>query len=134
MKAESTVRPQRLFEIERSGERARVIFFDNVEEFYVRDEDDTESLRYKYDTFNIEVLDRSNLEESVLANLEEWKNAAIEKENEVPKETDKEKIARLEKENRQLGVDLSEREINEIVFGIQLSDLEIQLLELKGGN
>ena len=44
MKAESTVRPQRLFEIERSGERARVIFFDNVEEFYVRDEDDTESL------------------------------------------------------------------------------------------
>lgn len=134
MKAESTVRPQRLFEIERSGERARVIFFDNVEEFYVRNEDDTESLRYRYDTFNIEVLDRSNLEESVLANLEEWKNAAIEKENEVPKETDKEKIARLEKENRQLGVDLSEREINEIVFGIQLSDLEIQLLELKGGN
>ena len=134
MKAESTVRPQRLFEIERSGERARVIFFDNVEEFYVRDEDDTESPRYRYDTFNIEVLDRSNLEESVLANLEEWKNAAIEKENEVPKETDKEKIARLEKENRQLGVDLSEREINEIVFGIQLSDLEIQLLELKGGN
>ena len=133
MKAESTVRPQRLFEIERSGERARVIFFDNVEEFYVRNED-TESLRYRYDTFNIEVLDRSNLEESVLANLEEWKNAAIEKENEVPKETDKEKIARLEKENRQLGVDLSEREINEIVFGIQLSDLEIQLLELKGGN
>lgn len=134
MKAESTVRPQRLFEIERSGERARVIFFDNVEEFYVRDEDDTESLRYRYDTFNIEVLDRSNLEESVLANLEEWKNAAIEKENEVPEETDKEKIARLEKENRQLGVDLSEREINEIVFGVQLSDLEIQLLELKGGN
>ena len=133
MKAESTVRPQHLFEIERSGERARVIFFDNVEEFYVRNED-TESLRYRYDTFNIEVLDRSNLEESVLANLEEWKNAAIEKENEVPKETDKEKIARLEKENKQLGVDLSEREINEIVFGIQLSDLEIQLLELKGGN
>lgn len=134
MKAESTVRPQRLFEIERSGERARVIFFDNVEEFYVRNEDDTESLRYRYDTFNIEVLDRSNLEESVLTNLEEWKNAAIEKENEVPKETDKEKIARLEKENKQLGVDLSEREINEIVLGIQLSDLEIQLLELKGGN
>ncbi len=134
MKAESTVRPQRLFEIERSGERARVIFFDNVEEFYVRNEDDTESLRFRYDTFNIEVLDRSNLEESVLNNIEEWKNAAIEKENEVPKETDKEKIARLEKENRQLGVDLSEREINEIVFGIQLSDLEIQLLELRGGN
>lgn len=134
MKAESTVRPQRLFEIERNGERARVIFFDNVEEFYVRDEDDTESLRYRYDTFNIEVLDRSNLEESVLANLEEWKNAAIEKENEAPKETDKEKIARLEKENKQLGVDLSEREINEIVLGMQLSDLEIQLLELKGGN
>lgn len=134
MKAESTVRPQRLFEIERNGERARVIFFDNVEEFYVRDEDDTESLRYRYDTFNIEVLDRSNLEESVLANLEEWKNTAIEKENEAPKETDKEKIARLEKENKQLGVDLSEREINEIVFGMQLSDLEIQLLELKGGN
>ena len=134
MKAESTVRPQRLLEIASSGERGRVIFFDNVEEYYVRNEDDTESLRFRYDTFNIEVLDRSNLEESVLNNIEEWKNAAIEKENDVPKDTDKEKIARLEKKNRQLGVDLSEREINEIVFGIQLSDLEIQLLELRGGN
>ena len=36
----------------------------------------------------------------------------------------------LEQINQRLGQELSEREINEIIQGIQLSDLEIQLLEL----
>ena len=39
----------------------------------------------------------------------------------------------LEQENRQQGIELSEREIQEIVQGRQISDLEIQLLELQGG-
>ena len=37
------------------------------------------------------------------------------------------------KENIQQGIELSEREIQEIVQGRQISDLEIQLLELQGG-
>lgn len=39
----------------------------------------------------------------------------------------------LEQQNRELGVEISEREINEVVQGLQLSDLEIQLLELQLG-
>jgi hypothetical protein len=39
----------------------------------------------------------------------------------------------IEQENRKLGQELSEREINEIIQGMQLSDLEIQILELKLG-
>lgn len=37
------------------------------------------------------------------------------------------------KENIQQGIELSEREIQEIIQGRQISDLEIQLLELQGG-
>ncbi len=36
-------------------------------------------------------------------------------------------------ENQQQGIEISEREINEIMLGRQISDLEIQLLELQGG-
>lgn len=39
----------------------------------------------------------------------------------------------LEQENQQQGVELSEREINEIIIGVQISDIEIQLLELQLG-
>ena len=39
----------------------------------------------------------------------------------------------LKKENEQQGVGISEREINEIIQGMQISDLEIQLLELQLG-
>lgn len=39
----------------------------------------------------------------------------------------------LELENQRLGQELSEREINEIMQGMQLSDLEIQILEIKLG-
>lgn len=39
----------------------------------------------------------------------------------------------LKKENEQLGIELSEREIQEIIQGIQISELEIQLLELQLG-
>lgn len=39
----------------------------------------------------------------------------------------------LKKENEQQSVGISEREINEIIQGMQISDLEIQLLELQLG-
>ncbi|MCC5911305.1 MAG: hypothetical protein JJT76_12790 [Clostridiaceae bacterium] len=39
----------------------------------------------------------------------------------------------LQKENERLGVELSEREINEIIQGMQISEIEIELLELKMG-
>lgn len=39
----------------------------------------------------------------------------------------------FKKENEQQGIAISEREINEIIQGMQISDLEIQLLELQLG-
>ena len=36
-------------------------------------------------------------------------------------------------ENQQQGIEISEREINEIMLGRQISDIEIRLLELQGG-
>lgn len=39
----------------------------------------------------------------------------------------------LKKENEQQGIAISEREINEIILGMQVSDLEIQILELQLG-
>ena len=36
-------------------------------------------------------------------------------------------------ENQQQGIEISGREINEIMLGRQISDIEIQLLELQGG-
>jgi len=40
----------------------------------------------------------------------------------------------LQKDNRQLGIEISEREIQEIVQGQQISELEIQILQLQGGS
>ncbi len=39
----------------------------------------------------------------------------------------------LKKENEQQGIAISEREINEIIMGVQISDIEIQMLELQLG-
>lgn len=39
----------------------------------------------------------------------------------------------LEQENRQQGIELSKREINEIIQGIEISDIEIRVLELELG-
>jgi len=120
------------FEIEVNNGIATVIFYTNVVK---KDEpiEEGDAVKYTYDEYRIDIPDRQNLHMIISQNYDAWLQMAIEKENEVKPETDKEKIARLEKENRQLGIELSEREINEIILGMQLSDLEIQLLELKGG-
>lgn len=39
---------------------------------------------------------------------------------------------KLQNENIVQGVELSEREINEIIIAMQVSDLEIQIMELGG--
>lgn len=39
----------------------------------------------------------------------------------------------LKKENEQQGIELSEREINEVIQGMQISDLEVQILEIQLG-
>ena len=128
MKAESTVRPNSPFEIEQNADMATIIFYENIEEKQEEDQ-----LKYTYDEYRIDIPYRPNLEESINKNIQAWLQKAIEKENEPKPISDKEKIAILNEQNNQLGVQISEREINEIVLGMQMSDLEIQILELQMG-
>ena len=128
MKAESTVRPNSPFEIEQNADMATIIFYENIEEKQEEDQ-----IKYTYDEYRIDIPYRPNIEESINKNIQAWLQKAIEKENEPKPISDKEKIAILNEQNNQLGVQISEREINEIVLGMQLSDLEIQILELQMG-
>lgn len=134
MKAESTIRPASPFEIEINGEISTVKLYTNIQEVEeISEEEETSITKYIYDEYLLEVPTRSNLEANVEENYDEWLQLAIQKENEPKPETIKEKLLRVERENKQLGIDNSEREINEIVQGLQISDLEIQILELQIG-
>ena len=132
MKAESTVRPSLPFEIEQNADMATVIFYENIEEKQ-EEKQEEDQIKYIYDEYRIDIPYRPNLEESINKNIQAWIHKAIEKENEPKPISDKEKIAILNEQNNQLGVQISEREINEIVLGMQMSDLEIQILELQMG-
>ena len=132
MKAESTVRPNSPFEIEQNADTATVIFYQNIEEKQ-EEKQEEDQIKYIYDEYRIDIPYRPNLEESINKNIQAWLQKAIEKENEPKPISDKEKIAILNEQNNQLGVQISEREINEIVLGMQLSNLEIQILELQMG-
>lgn len=132
MKAESTVRPNSPFEIEQNADMATIIFYENIEEKQEESQEE-DQIKYIYDEYRIDIPYRPNLEESINKNIQAWLQKAIEKENEPKPISDKEKIAILNEQNNQLGVQISEREINEIVLGMQLSDLEIQILELQMG-
>lgn len=132
MKAESTVRPSLPFEIEQNADMATVIFYENIEEKQ-EEKQEEDQIKYIYDEYRIDIPYRPNLEESINKNIQAWIQKAIEKENEPKPISDKEKIAILNEQNNQLGVQISEREINEIVLGMQMSDLEIQILELQMG-
>ena len=132
MKAESTVRPNSPFEIEQNADMATIIFYQNIEEKQEESQEE-DQIKYIYDEYRIDIPYRPNLEESINKNIQAWLQKAIEKENEPKPISDKEKIAILNEQNNQLGVQISEREINEIVLGMQLSNLEIQILELQMG-
>lgn len=127
MKAESTVRPNSPFEIEQNADMATIIFYQNIEEKQ-EEPQEGDQIKYIYDEYRIDIPYRPNLEESINKNIQAWLQKAIEKENEPKPISDKEKIEILNEQNAQLGVQNSEREINEIMLGIQLSELEIKIL------
>ena len=132
MKAESTIKPAAPFEIEKVGAFAVVKFYTNIKK--VTEEVEGEIIeKFTYEENQVKIPDRQNLHQIIEEDFDSWLTHAKEKETEPKPETDKEKILRLEKENNQLGKELTEREINEMIQGIQISDLEIQLLEIQGG-
>ena len=135
MKAESTIKPVAPFKIENIGEEYVNIRFytDVIKKEVIDEEDDTEIWQYnEYLLQNIR--NRLGLKENIETNYDSWLQMAIEKENEPKPETEREKMLSLEKENKQLGIEISEREIQEIVQGQQISELEIQILQLQGGS
>lgn len=132
MKAESTIKPAQ-FKIEGEGEYVNVRFYANITTKEKEDPEDNTTI-WEYDEYLLQsIRNRPNLKETIKDNYSDWLQMAIEKENEPRPETEREKIIRLEKENRQLGVELSERELQEIAQGQQISNLEVKILELRGG-
>lgn len=131
MKAESIIRPASPYEIENNGENSTIKLYANIQEKKETTEQDEVITKYLYDEYRLEVPARTNLEDNVKKNYNEWLELAIQKENEPKPETEKEKILRLEKENNILGTELSEREIESMFQGMQISDLEIQILQLQ---
>lgn len=133
MKAESTIKPVNQFEIEDKGNGyVDIRFFQNITTKQKKQEDDDKNIIYQYEEYLLEnIRKREGLQKQIENNYQIWLDKAIKKENEPKPETDKEKILRLEKENNTLGIELSEREIEGMVQGMQISDLEIQILQLQ---
>lgn len=132
MRAESTVRPNLPFDIEQNNDMATITFYENIKEKQ-EELQEGDQIKYIYDEYRIDIPYRPNLEETINKNIQAWISKAIEKENEPKPVSDKEKIAILNEQNSQLGIQISERKINEIMLGMQLSDMEIQILELQMG-
>ena len=132
MKAESTIKPAP-YSIEGKGEYVDIRFCTDIRKKELNHEEGTEDI-WVYNEYLLKnIRHRPRLEEEIETNYNEWLQLAIDKENEPKPETEREKMLSLEKENKQLGIEISEREIQEIIQGRQISDLEIQLLELQLG-
>lgn len=128
MRAESNIKPESPFIIEVIGDMASVRFFTDITKKIKEDEE-----VWEYNEYLLTVRNRPGLKEAIEKNYDKWLQLAIDKEKEPKPETEREKILRLEKENKLLGIEISEREIQEIILGQQISELEIQLLELQIG-
>ncbi len=134
MQAESNVRPSMPFEIEEHNGIATIRFHQNVERVDRLDEESGQAVEaWVCNEYILQVPARPGLTEQVDAHYDAWLQLAIERENEPRSETNREKVFRMDRESRLLGVELSEREIQEIMLGRQISDLEIQLIELQLG-
>ncbi len=99
MKAESTVMPVAPYEIEYDGEWAVITFFENVVPVAVEED---EAQKWEYDEYRLRIKNRDNLIATLDSHYADWVDFAKASENVVPEETDREKIARLEKEKAEL--------------------------------
>lgn len=73
MKAESKQRPEKNFDINiRNNDLAIVIFFDNIQE--IEEEEET---KFTYNTYELIIQNRENLEREINQNFEKFLNLAI---------------------------------------------------------
>lgn len=73
MKAESTVMPVSLYEIEYDGEIAKITFYENVQP---KEVEEGESEKWAYDMYRLDLIDRDNLNANLDSNLAVWVQTA----------------------------------------------------------
>lgn len=98
MKAKSNVLPKS-FEIDKYGDKAHVSLFVDP----ILEEGPEEGPYYSYDYYKVVVQHRDDMEAEIAANYNEWVEFAKGQAEEPRKETEKEKILRLEAQNAELG-------------------------------
>jgi len=121
------------FEIENKGNGfVDVRFFQSISTKQKNEGEEDKNTIYEYDEYLLEnIRERPDLTNQIENNFNVWLNEAIRKERLPEVETESEKVLRLEKENKILGTELSQREIEGMVQGMQISDLEIQIMQLQ---
>lgn len=126
MQASSNIKPHALFEIEVWGDMSTIIFYPEYPVFVAK-LDEEGDVQYEYEMHRLEVPSREGLVDAVETNYESWLNMAKVKENEPKLETDKEKVLRLESENKMLENKLAQQDsiLEEVLFGIIPSMLEV---------
>lgn len=126
MQANSNIKPSSLFEIEVWGDMSTIIFYPEYPVFVAK-LDEEGDVQYEYEMHRLEVPSREGLVDAVETNYESWLNMAKVKENEPKLETDKEKVLRLESENKMLENKLAQQDsiLEEVLFGIIPSMLEV---------
>lgn len=126
MQANSNIKPSSLFEIEVWGDMSTIIFYPEYPVFVAK-LDEEGDVQYEYEMHRLEVPSREGLVDAVETNYESWLNMAKVKENEPKLETDKEKMLRLESENKMLENKLAQQDsiLEEVLFGIIPSMLEV---------
>lgn len=129
MKAKSNVRPTSNFVIEKysdkEGEACVVIFYENITESSTSYEVDGETVtgkEYEYDDYRITVPYRANLEESIVANYDDWIQRAKNEESKEPEKTPVEKIVELEDKVQSLQQE--NQTLNSVIETLIISSLE----------
>lgn len=129
MKAKSNVRPTSNFVIEKysdkEGEACVVIFYENITEGSTSYEVDGETVigkEYEYDDYRITVPYRANLEESIVANYDDWIQRAMNEESKEPEKTPVEKIVELEDKVQSLQQE--DQTLNSVIETLIISSLE----------
>jgi len=114
LKVESTVRPVKPFEIlDYEDNKVEVIFYGNVVELPLDEDELDEVKKYSYDLHRLIVRDRENLEVTIQNSLYEWLQFAIATELEnIAEKTISERVA-----NTEIDVTTLEETINTIFGG-----------------
>lgn len=126
IQTQSTVKPKK-YSIERiEDSKCTVLFFDNVEE----KQDEENNIIYVYDMYDIEVLYRENLKESIENNYEKWLEEAKNKSyNEAAEKVRKKRNELLLESDKEMCIDRLGIEIPENINMTNAITILVDLLK-----